>query len=46
MEINEEKLREITREAQRALNARYHPDMIKKVVRAVVQRLLQEGAKE
>jgi hypothetical protein len=45
MDINEEKIRKITAEAQRALGAHANADMIKKVVQAVVQRLLREGAK-
>ncbi|MFQ5706675.1 MAG: hypothetical protein ACE5HO_04450 [bacterium] len=45
MEITEEKIREITREAQYQLGENTQPEMLKKVVKEVVRRLLAENAK-
>ena len=46
IQITEDKIRQITLETQRALGSGSHPDMVRKVVRAVVDRLLQKAAPE
>lgn len=42
MEITEEKIRQIVKETLYHLGPKAHPDMVKKVVKEVVRRLLQE----
>ncbi|NIR47336.1 hypothetical protein GWO43_02525 [candidate division KSB1 bacterium] len=42
MEITEEKIRQITQETQRILGAHAHPEMVKKVVKEVVRRLMEQ----
>jgi hypothetical protein len=46
MEITEEKIRQITKEAQYHLGPNTNPTMLKKVVKEVVRRLLQESTKK
>lgn len=46
MEITEEKIRQITKEAQYQLGPNTDPAMLKKVVKEVVRRLLEESAKK
>ena len=46
MEITEEKIRQITREAQYHLGPNSDPVMLKKVVKEVVRRLLEGSAKK
>ncbi|MFQ5602316.1 MAG: hypothetical protein ACE5HS_03505 [bacterium] len=43
MKITEDKIRQITLEAQRQLGPPVHADMLKKVVKEVVNRLIQES---
>jgi hypothetical protein len=46
MEITEEKIRQILREAKYYIGPNTHPAMLKKVVKEVVRRLLQESSKK
>lgn len=46
MTMTEEKIRRITRETQRALGKNAHPDMVKKVVKEVVRRMVEEDRSE
>lgn len=43
MNLTEEKIRQISQEAQRLLGKNAHPTMIKKVVKEVVRRLMAEA---
>ncbi len=44
MAISEEKIRQISAEAKRILGERANPELVKKVVREVVRRLMQEAS--